>query len=397
MDFVYHHRTAGRGAESLHIMHVVEALEGLGHTVDIVSPPGVDPRLTAGAAPLDKGGGSSARGLSRMWAWMSCHAPQIVFELAELAYNVHAARALRAALKRRPRAVLYERHACFLFAGVWAAGRRGTPVILEVNEVSGLERARGQMLISIMRAVERYVFSRADHILTVSSLLRDEVVRRGGRPGRVHVVPNAIDPKRFLAPIDSGAVRRQCGLDGKTVVGFVGWFDRWDRLELLMDAVKALSVRHPGLSLLLVGDGPVTAQLRAKAAREGLDRQVIFSGAVPRAQVPAYIGAMDICVLPDSNRFGSPMVLFEFMAMGRPVLAPDVPPVRDVIRDGENGIVIRPGAGSLQDALGRLLDDPVRRAVVGSRARESVLRQHTWDATARQIVALVHPAMERVA
>lgn len=397
MDFVYHHRTAGRGAESLHIIHVVEALEALGHTVEIVSPPGVDPRLTAGAAPLDKGGQSAARGLSRLWAWMSNHAPQVVFELAELAYNVHAARTVRSALKRRPRAVLYERHACFLFAGVWAARRLGMPVILEVNEVSGFERARGQMLTPIMRAVERFVFSRADHILTVSSLLRDEVVRRGGRPGRVHVVPNAIDPKRFLAPIDSESIRRQQGLSGKTVVGFVGWFDHWDRLELLIDAVKALSARHPELRLLLVGDGPVTAELRAKTEREGLDEQVIFMGAVPRAQVPACIGAMDICVLPDSNRFGSPMVLFEFMAMGRPVLAPDVPPVRDVICDGENGIVIRPGAGNLYEALGRLLDDPGRRAAIGSRARESVLRQHTWDATARQIVALVHPALERVA
>jgi glycosyltransferase involved in cell wall biosynthesis len=390
MDFVYHHRTAGRGGEGLHIMHVVQALEAAGHQVGIVSPPGVDPRRTAGAVPLDKGERAPA-GITRLWKWVSCAAPQLLFELAELAYNAFAAAALAAAFARRPRAVLYERYAFFLCAGVWVAKLFGRPVILEVNEVTGIERARPQRALRVMAAIERWVFARADHIVTVSSFLRDQVVARGGRPGCVYVVPNAIDPERFRA-VDPAPVRARLGLDGCLTVGFVGWFDRWDRLDLLIDAVRELSARHPRLRLLLVGDGPVRGELQTRLERDGLERQVVLTGAVPKADVPAHIGAMDICVLPDSNRFGSPMVLFEFMAMARAVVAPDVPPVRDVVQDGETGLIVSPGAGSLQQALDRLLADPVLRSTLGQRARAQVLARHTWAATAARIVELAGEA-----
>jgi glycosyltransferase involved in cell wall biosynthesis len=242
-----------------------------------------------------------------------------------------------------------------------------------------------------MAAIERWVFARADHIVTVSSFLRDQVVARGGRPGCVYVVPNAIDPERFRA-VDPAPVRARLGLDGCLTVGFVGWFDRWDRLDLLIDAVRELSARHPRLRLLLVGDGPVRGELQTRLERDGLERQVVLTGAVPKADVPAHIGAMDICVLPDSNRFGSPMVLFEFMAMARAVVAPDVPPVRDVVQDGETGLIVSPGAGSLQQALDRLLADPVLRSTLGQRARAQVLARHTWAATAARIVELAGEA-----
>jgi glycosyltransferase involved in cell wall biosynthesis len=397
VNFIYHHRTAGRGGESLHIMHVVEALEAQGHSVDIVSPPGVDPRKTAGAPPLDKVAQANATGLSRVWRWISCRAPQFVFELAELAYNVHAARAVRAALRKNPETAYYERYAFFLWAGVWMAKRYGRTVILEVNEVTGLRRARGQLMRPVMAAIERYVFSRADYILTVSSRLRQEVIQRGGHPSRAIVVPNAIDPESLIDIAEAPALQRRWGISGKTVVGFVGWFDRWDRLELLIDAASRLAPTRPELRLLLVGDGPVAADLREKVRREGLDDLVVFSGAVPRKQVPACIAAMDICVLPDSNQFGSPMVLFEFMGLARAVVAADVPPVRDVVHDGDTGLIVRPDADELQAALAKLLDQPEQRRLMGQRAQARVLAHHTWAATARQIATLAgHPLQQVV-
>ena len=388
MSFIYHHRTAGRGGESLHIMHVVEALEAQGHDVNIVSPPGVDPRKTAGAPPLDKVAQTAAKGFSRIWKWISCRAPQIFFELAELAYNAHAAVSVRAALRRQPGAAYYERYAFFLWAGVWMARRHNRTVILEVNEVTGLRRARGQVMRPVMAAIERFVFRRADYILTVSSRLRQEVVARGANPSRVIVVPNAIDPDNLADVADAPALRQRWGIADKTVVGFVGWFDRWDRLELLIDAVARLAPTRPELVLLLVGDGPVAVDLREKVKREGIEHLVVFAGAVARRQVPACIAAMDICVLPDSNEFGSPMVLFEFMGLARAVIAADVPPVRDVVRNGETGLIVRPGVDELQAALASLLDQPERRRQMGQDAQASVLANHTWAATASQIASL---------
>jgi glycosyltransferase involved in cell wall biosynthesis len=114
---------------------------------------------------------------------------------------------------------------------------------------------------------------------------------------------------------------------------------------------------------------------------------VDLTGPVPRRDVPAYIDAMDICVLPDSNLYGSPMVLFEFMASGKAVIAPDLPPIRDVVTNGENGLIIRPGdAQALADALRTLLRDSALRSRLGANARTYVLAHRTLKANADTIL-----------
>ncbi|HVX68021.1 MAG TPA: glycosyltransferase, partial [Bryobacteraceae bacterium] len=342
MHFLYHHRTTGRGAEGNHIMSVVRALEAEGHSVTILSPPGVDPRRTAGAVPLDKGA-TAVSGASRLWKFVSCRLPEVPFELLELAYGVYAFFRVVAAIRRERPAALYERYAFFLIGGVLAARCCRVPVILEVNEVSGVERARKQRLVRLAGWLERRIFRHATRILTVSSFLTERASERGGHPGAVITVPNAIDPARFEHLGAGLDVRRALGIDRQFVVGFVGWFDTWDRLDLLVDAFARVHAGRSATKLLLVGDGPATPALRTQIAAAGLESDIVLTGPVERASIPAYIDAMDLCVLADSNPYGSPMVLFEFMAMGKPVIAPRTPPVRDVVRDGENGWMIEPG------------------------------------------------------
>jgi glycosyltransferase involved in cell wall biosynthesis len=397
MHFVYHHRTAGRGAEGNHIMALVRALEAAGHTVSIVSPPGVEPRKTAGQVPLDKGAGRQ-RGINRLWHWISNHAPQILFECIEIVYNFQAIRRLVRTLRRERPAAYYERYAFFLFAGVVIARLFRLPVLLEVNEICGIERARKQILTPLARWIERYVFSRADAIFTVSSFLRAEVLSRGGRPGRVHLMPNAIDPRRFELNGSRGTIRREYGLNSAVVAGFVGWFDHWDRLDLLIDAIAVLRDSHPDLRLMLVGDGPVTPALRDKIRAHGITDRVILTGAVKRDEVPAYIDAMDICVLPDSNPFGSPMVLFEFMALGKAVVAPDIAPVRDVVEHRQTGIIIpRADVGGIVATLRDLTADTGLRRRLGTQSREYVFQHRTWAANARHVIQLTEQVIQRKA
>ena len=393
MHFLYHHRTAGRGAEGNHIMSVVRALEAEGHTVTVLSPPGVDPRRTAGATPLDKGA-TKASGIDRLWKFVSCRFPQFLFEVSELAYNVYAFLRVAAAIRRERPAVLYERNAFFLIGGVLAARCFRVPVILEVNEVVGIERARGQAFVRLARWVEHRVFRLSSHILTVSSYLTARVLERGGPPGTILTVPNSIDPARFDVTGEGREVRRSLAINGELVIGFVGWFDHWDRLDLLVDAFARFHSSQPKSKLLLVGDGPVTAALHAQIEAQGMGADAILTGPVKRASVPAYIDAMDVCVLPDSNPYGSPMVLFEFMAMGKPVIAPRIAPVGDVVRHGENGWMIEPGEpNALAGALECLAATPELRERMGARARSEVLESRTWRATARLIASLAQQEM----
>ena len=379
MRFIYHHRTSGRGGEGVHISSVVRALRSAGHEVAVVSPPGIDPMSSAAAVPLDKGA-ARLSGIVRFWKWISCSCPQVLFEAAEVLYNLYAIVRLPFALCRAKRAVYYERYAFFLSAGVWLARLFGLPIILEVNEVAGTLRARPLVFVGLARWLERQTFSRADEIVTVSSYLQREVLQRGGREGHVHVVPNAIDPVRFQQA-NGSAVRERLGLTGTRVLGFVGWFDKWDRLGRLLALMKELRNDHESVRLLLVGDGPAAWELSEEITREGLESLVVLSGPVARADVPNYIDAMDICVLPDSNEFGSPIVLFEFMALAKAIVAPDLAPIRDVITHGETGwIVSRTDSAALRSIVQDLLADPVLAARVGQAARRRVLERHTWAA-----------------
>jgi glycosyltransferase involved in cell wall biosynthesis len=169
----------------------------------------------------------------------------------------------------------------------------------------------------------------------------------------------------------------------------VGLFYRWDRLDVLIKVVKNIRDLHPEIKVLLVGDGPEMENLRQTAFRLGMERAIILPGPVPRDDVPAYIDAMDICVLPDSNAFGSPIALFEFMAMGKPCVAPDLGPMRDVIDDHVTGMLFPHGDyNALGKVLLRLVEDSALRKQLGARAKDTVFERHTWAANARVVVQL---------
>src|ERR1700676_2638616 len=213
----------GRSSQAMHICSLVEALKADGHEVTIVSPPGVDPLKSAGMMPFLRKG-DRARGLQRIWKYISCECPQFLFEIFELLYNLFLPFRLLPILWREPDAVLYERHAYFMFMGVLLAKWCGRPVLLEVNELAGFKRARGLVMERLARRIDSWVFSRADHILCVSRVLADEVHQRCPSVERVHVLPNAIDPNRFRDTGPAQALRARLGLEGSIVIGHVGLF-----------------------------------------------------------------------------------------------------------------------------------------------------------------------------
>jgi len=388
LQFIYHHRTMGRSSQAMHIRSLVEALKAAGHEVTMVSPPGVDPLKSAGIMPFLRKA-DRARGLERVWKYISCECPQFVFEIFELLYNLFLPFRLLPILWRQPDAVLYERHAYFMFMGVLLGKWLKRPVVLEVNELAGFTRARGLIMERLARTIDAWVFSRAHHILCVSRVLADEARQRGARSESVHVLPNAIDANRFRIPRPEQSLRSRLGLEGSIVLGHVGLFYRWDRLDVLIKVVKNIRDLHPEIKVLLVGDGPEMENLRQTAFRLGMERAIILPGPVPRDDVPGYIDAMDICVLPDSNAFGSPIALFEFMAMGKPCVVPDLGPMRDVIDDNVTGILFPHGDyHALGKVLLRLVEDAALRKQLGARAKDTVFERHTWAANARIVVQL---------
>jgi glycosyltransferase involved in cell wall biosynthesis len=389
MRFIYHHRTRGSGVEGVHIRGIADGLEQLGHPVAIVSPPGVEvaepgDRQEVGTGPP----GRSA--LRRLWDVFSRHCPEFGFEVAEAVYSLVALpRLVRACRRLRPDAI-YERYAFFNAAGLLAARACGVPLLLEVNDSVAVERERrGNRLVlgALARLIERRVFRGAGACFVVSNYLRDLLTAQGVASERILVTPNAIDPGRF-DPARAAAVglRARLGLEGRVVIGFVGSFLSWHGIELLMRVVPPVLQRFPNAAFLMVGDGSRREPAEKEAAAHGVANRVVFTGQVPHSAVPEYMAAMDVGLMPHSNRFGSPVKIFEYMAMGVVPVGPRLGPLEEAIDHGENGLLFTPeDETGLREALERLLADPALRARLGAAARATVLARHLWTHNAAAI------------
>lgn len=376
------HRTQGQGVEAVHIWGIANGFKNLGHKVTVVSP--------AGAHTTQPLRAVSTAGKSRrpLFTFISQHTPEFAFELAEMAYNFLAWRGLNKCAADQPVDFLYERYAIFAVAGAMFARRRGIPLLLEVNYTSRspLVRKRSRLLLPFARRVDTWLFRQATAIVVVSSFLREQVVKDYGvSPDKILVVPNAADPQAFHPSIKPLPEIAGVSLAGKKVVGFVGSFAPWHGLSLFLEAFKLVAQAHADALAVLVGDGPQRDEIERKAAEYGLEERVLFAGAVGHEQLMHCVAAFSVGVMPDSNDYGSPMKIFEYMALGKPVVVPDYGPLLDVVTDGKEGKIFRrKNAQALAACISEYFSDPVALAAAGRKARASVETHHNWQSNAER-------------
>jgi hypothetical protein len=276
------------------------------------------------------------------------------------------------------------------------AGRRlGRPVVYEMRaswEDAAVDHGatrEGSLRYRLSRAMETWALRHADAVTTIcEGLRRDFLVRGGIREDKVTVIPNAVDVDSFAyAPPAEPELRGQLGLVDCSVLGFAGSFYAYEGLDLLLDAVAGLLPSHPRLKVLLVGGGPQEAALRAQAARLGIAERVVFSGRVPHAEVQRYYGQIDLLCYPRKSMrltdVVTPLKPLEAMAQGKLLVASDVGGHRELIRDGETGVLFRAGdVAALQSAIERLLAAPQDWERLRRAGRDFVERERTWAGSA---------------
>jgi len=376
VKILYHHRVGSRDGQAVHVDEIVSALRALGHEVAIVAPPGFERSSFGGrSAPIE---------LVRR------NLPGVAYEVIELFYNASTYLRLRRALRKERPDVIYERYGLFLFAGVLASRRRGVPLLLEVNSPLAQERRAfgGLALSGVARRIEKYVWRGASHVLPVSNVLAD-MVRAAGVPAeRVTVIRNGIALDRF-APADSRAAKARIGLEDKIVLGFAGFMRAWHGLDDVIDLLARPDAPR-SLHLLVVGDGPARPDLMAKTARLGIQDRVTFTGLVERNAIADYVGAFDIALQPKAVAYASPLKLFEYMALGKAIVAPDQPNIREVLRRDIDALLFDPGRPADMAAMVfRLAADAALRARLGAAARATIVeRRLTWRDNAERIAAI---------
>jgi glycosyltransferase involved in cell wall biosynthesis len=228
-------------------------------------------------------------------------------------------------------------------------------------------------------ALERLLGYWVDHYVANSQSAVEMLARRGLPDGKFTVIPNGIDADEWTVPANPAADRRR--------VLCVANFRPVKRITLLLDALGVLASRGIPAHCTLAGDGPMRPALEARVERLGLRGRVTFAGRLPSEAIRELLGSATVLVLP-SRWEGMPVSIMEAMAAGVPVVACDVPGVRDLVEDGVTGTLV---GGSdphaLADALARLFDNPGELGRLGAAGRARVRRDYTLELQAERHAA----------
>ena len=288
-----------------------------------------------------------------------------------------------------------------------AARRFGLPFIYEVRgfwEVTRLSREPGYVGTSNYKLqvfFETEVAKAADHVLTLTGPMREELMARGVDGEKVTLAPNACDPSQFSPRSRDQGLAANLGIPSDVpVIGYIGSFVQYEGLEHLVEAAVQLRDRGYDFRLMLVGSenasgndrGPITKEIWRIAEAAGLGERLIMPGRVPHDQVDAYYSLIDIAPFPRKpqpvTEMVSPMKPLEAFAMEKAVVVSSVKALREMVQHDVTGLIFEKGnVGAMADTLARLIDDPALRQRLGKAGRTWVEQERTWRRTAEKALA----------
>jgi glycosyltransferase involved in cell wall biosynthesis len=288
--------------------------------------------------------------------------------------------------------VVQERNGLYKMGVAMACKRLNLPYVLffDADDIFELDFL-GEPVTGILRwrakQIIQYTLAVANAIICVSEATKSRLINVWQvAQEKVIVFPNGVDVERHQPfPEKRSETRALLGFGDQPVIIYVGGFHPWhDVLTLLEAFVQVLRV-HPKARLFLVGDGKQCKAMKQHTANLGLEHAVKFTGLLPHAEIPHMVNIADVAVVPYSKMnhawWGSSMKLFEYMASGIALVASNMgEQVSEVIRDGENGLLVEPGDASvLASAINRLITDPILRLRLGQQARQDAVEKYSWD------------------
>jgi glycosyltransferase involved in cell wall biosynthesis len=366
-----------------HMRETIAAMRALGHEVEVLVMGG---NATATVtAPAAGGVKNILRKIVPRYLWRSLKDRRL------RAFDVQAQQQLEARIRTFKPELIYERMAYLQPSGSNASKAAGVMHIVEVNaplteEVRSFEGA-GSFYAAAAEQCMQQVMQHAHRVVVVSSALRDAFVKQFRiAETKFIVAPNCVAPETLRINETAAATVTKYVLPGERVIGFVGSIFPYHGVDILLDAFAALRKTEPNIRLLLVGDGYLLPQLKQRAAELGCADSVTFTGPVPASDVASYIAKMDVTVMAKSNWYGSPVKIFEYGAMGKPIVAPDTIPVRDVMEPGVDGLLVQPEVAAVQKAIQHLLQNPAEANQMAAHFREKVMTQFTWQQSVERVL-----------
>ena len=314
---------------------------------------------------------------------------RVTREIEDIAVNAVLRDAAERLIARLRPDYIYQRYDAFVTCGLELAARHNLPLVLEWNGSWAWERRHWREGHFIKNAFEQYLIevereslSRALVVRAVSRRAAEMAVECGADPDRVLVVPNAVDLTNLPAP--AGPPRTSDSPE----IGWVGSFGPWHGAPVLIEAMPLL----PEVRAVLIGEGAERSACMERAITLGVNDRIEWTGALPHPEAVARLSRCDVLASPhvpsDGQAFfGSPTKIFEYMAVGRPIVASRLEQLEEVLDDGRTAALVRPGsADDFARGVRHILALPDRGHSVGAAARAEAEAYHTWDARARDLL-----------
>lgn len=283
------------------------------------------------------------------------------------------------------------------------AEKMGLPVVYEVRafwEDAAVDHEtfkENSFKYKLSRLIETRLFKNVDAIFTICGGMKSEIVNRGVPESKITVIPNGVDTKKFSFMGRDKDLVKQLKINGRNVIGFIGSFYHYEGIDLLIDAFARILREDNDVILLLVGEGPEYMRMREKTDKMSLNGYVTFTGKIPHQEIKRYYSLMDILVYPRKSirltELVTPLKPLEAMAMGKVVVGSDVGGMKELIRDGHNGVLFESDrVESLVKKLLGLISNPGLREGLSREAVMYVRKERNWD----NIIHRYIPVYERV-
>ncbi|OYY95108.1 MAG: glycosyltransferase, exosortase A system-associated [Hydrogenophilales bacterium 28-61-23] len=283
----------------------------------------------------------------------------------------------------------------------------GIPVVYEIRAfwedaaVDHGTQTEGGLRYRLTKWLETRAVQRANQVVTICQGLRGDLISRGIPSEKIGTVPNAVDIEHFSLSVGADTeLKAKLGLSGCRVIGFLGSFYAYEGLDLLIAALPAILDKAPDVRLLLVGGGPQEANLKAQAAALGLSDKVVFVGRVPHAEVSRYYDLVDLLAYPRHamrlTELVTPLKPLEAMAQGHLLIASDVGGHKELIDDGQTGVLFR--AGDVSDLAAKAvaaLNQPDGGAAMRAKGRHFVESERNWARSIANYKAIYGAALGR--
>ncbi|MDX1411833.1 MAG: glycosyltransferase family 4 protein [Nitrospirales bacterium] len=287
--------------------------------------------------------------------------------------------------------VVYERNGLYRNGIAMACRRLKIPYVLFVEADEILEHDyMGEPLAGLLRkSAQRqfhYNLETADRVICVSDQLKNHLVTKWGiLAEKIIVLSNGVDVEQFQPDHNvRNEIRQTLGIEDNPLILFVGNFYEWHDVRTVLASFPDVLTFYPNARLVLVGDGSMRESMEKYSVDLGISHAVDFTGLIPHRDVPRYMTAADIAVVPyprmDQGNWLSPLKLFEYMASGRAIVASAVGQVESIIRHEKNGLLVSAGnTKAMADAILRLIEDKDLRVDLGRQARDDAVQNHSWE------------------